>query len=253
MGRRISGGWAQKRHTGPIDVPLVAPIDPEHLHPTANIDVTVGDPMWVQSDTAPFLPMDYTGAGVGQVVGGGGPLDHTPDDPNFGVGGGHGLTIQQSQVVMGELHGLDLGAVAAHAWDPITDRDGAPHMAIIYDTPGEGDSPQTLQLQRTGVGQPNDPYARTGKRIKRWWDRHIDMHWYDVERRPIYGRNAYTAQVQPPAPDGTQYDSPFPTLGPFHVTPDSFVMPQERTAPTTWNEPSDMVGVGLYGLGQWGL
>lgn len=253
MARRYTGSWAQRAHTGPVMVPLVAAIDPEHLNPTANIDVVTGTPLWVDSSAAPTLPSGYTSETIAAPIGGGGPLNLTPNDPDYGPGPGHGLTDAQSRAIMGPYHELDQGAVAAHQWVSPIIHGGTPHVAIIPDTPGDGTSPQTLQYQRTGVGEPNDPFARTGRRIKRWVDQFIDWHRYEVERRPIYSRNAYTAQLQPPVPDGTQYDSPYSTPWPFAATPDSFVLPQDRQSPGTWNDPDPAGNHSEYALPSWGL
>lgn len=259
---RLTGAWARKATTPTPVVPLVAERDPQHLDPDPNIDVTVGMPLWVSTAPAPTLDPGLTGEGYATPIGGGGPIDHTPDDPQFGVGGGHGQTREQAQAVRTELMSVDLGSVAARHYQPAVDRDGAPHVAVIPDVPLDGDSPQTLQIrERTGVGQPNDPYARTGKRIKRWYDRYIDMHWFDVEMRPMPIRNAAVAQMQPPVAGGTQYDSPWPTPAPMRATPDAFVAQQVRRTPETWGEPIATDGTGMqilgdlsdFGLGAWGL
>lgn len=235
---RYTGAWAQRPARPASDVPLKPQPDPEHLTPTDNPGLAGTNPLWMESDAAPTLPAGYTGEPFGTPIGGGGPLDRTPDDPSFGVGVGHGQTTEEAQAVRGELMSVDLGAYAAHTWEPNTDRDGAPHVAIIYDTPGDGDSPQTLQLQRTGVGQPNDPFARTGKRFKRWWDRVIDRHFWDPSERPVHARYAYDQPILPPVAGGTQLDSPYATQS-WMGTPDRFVLPQTRRSPTLWLAPSD--------------
>jgi hypothetical protein len=258
---RLTGAWARRAAVPTPLVPLKPERDPQHLEPAPNIDVTVGMPLWAQVEAAPTLAEGLTTEGYGTPIGGGGPIDRTPHDPQFGVGGGHGQTIEQAQTVRTELQSVDLGAVAARHYQASVDRDGAPHLAIIHDTPGEGDSPQTLQIrERTGVGQPNDPYARTGKRQKRWYDRFIDMHWFDVEMRPMPIRNARVAQMQPPG-GRTQYDSPWPTPAPMRATPDAFVPAQIRRTPETWGQPLSDDGTGTqlagavnqFGLTSWGL
>lgn len=232
------GGWAQRKAATTPVVALTPGIDPEHSNPTANIDVAAGTPMWVQSTPMPALPAQMTQepfrtpthAGVG-------PVNHTPLDPEFGTGVGHGQTIEEAQEVRTEWMSLDYGAVAAHEWQPLTDRDGSPTAVLIEDTPGDGDSPQTLQLERTGVGQPNDPFARVGKRLQRAWQRVWDMHRWDVELRPTYARNAYEQPNQPPVATGGQYDSPYASLA-WMSTQDRFVHPQTRRSPTLWSPPS---------------
>jgi hypothetical protein len=258
---KYTGAWAQRAATPTPAVPLKPGPDPEHLTPTDNIDVAAGNPLWVASAPAPDLPTALTAEPFGTPIGGGGPIDMTPDDPNFGVGSGPGLTTLESQDIRGFLMSDDRGAVAARHYQASIDRDGAPHVAIIPDVPLDGDSPQTNELQRSGVGQPNDPFARTGRRIKRWYDRYIDMHRYPVEQRPMYVVNASGSREQPAVPGGTQYDSPWATPGPYRATPDSFVSPQVRRTPQPWDVPMTGDGTamqlagdpGAFGLGSWGL
>jgi len=249
-------GWS-KPAGDPLQVALKPHIDPEHLTPDP---VDLSPQLWQSNAIAPTMPeymMDGDGTGA-VIVGGGGPLDHTPADRSRGYGPNPALTTLEAQDLRGTLHSEDLGAYAAHVWQPTTDRDQTgPHVDIVYDTPGEGDSPQTLQLQRTGVGQPNDPYARTGRRIVRWWDRTIDMHWWAPEMRPMRTRNAYNAPAQPAVPDGGQLDSPFATaVTAFLGSPDSFVAPQERRTPGAWDTEMTVDGTSStspYGLSAWGL
>lgn len=233
------GGWAQRKAATTPAVALKPGPDPEHLNPTANIDVSVGTPLWAQSTPSPALPASMTQEPIRTVTHAGvGPLNHTPLDPEFGVGVGHGQTQLEAQEVRGAWMDLDYGAVAAHEWQPLTDRDGSPTVAFVPDAMLDGDSPATLELERTGVGRPNDPYARPQtRRLQRAWQRIWDMHWWQVELRPSYARNAYEQPNQPPVPTGTQYDSPYPSLA-WMSTPDRFVQPQERRSPTLWSPPS---------------
>lgn len=250
--------WGRKAATPTPLVPLKPPVDPEHLTPTEDDPDRYGNALWQESAPgAPYLPDDMVAVPVGSPVGGGGPVDHTPEDHSYGVGVSPGLTQAESRALMLPWHEDDQGAVAARQWQPTTDRQPGegPHAAVLYDTPGDGDSPETLQYERTGVGQSIDPFARVGKRIKRWWDRYIDMHRYGVEYRPMVIRNAYTGREQPPVPDGTQLDSPWPTPGPFRATADAFVNPQLRRTPSPWDEPLTTDGMGTSELGAtvWGL
>lgn len=257
MARGSRWDWS-KRVMAPVNVPLVAAIDPEHLDPTPNPGEGLGQPEWVQSVHAPGLPGEYLPDPL-EIVSpyGLGPIDHTPADPQHGVGVGHGLTIQQSQQLSGQLHGEDLGAVAAHSWDPMIVREGQRHLAPAVDNWGDGDSPQTLQLERTGLGEPNDPYARKGRpRLKRWAKFVWDWHWFDPEMRPLAARNARMVPDAPAVAGGTQQDGPFSTLD-YLSTRDQFVGPQTRRQPRPWDQPlevdgSEMVG-GTFGLGTWGL
>jgi|SRR5690242_8349106 len=256
---RYNGAWARKASTPTLDVPLKAQPDPEHLAPTDNIDVAVGNPLWVESQAAPMLPDGLMATPFGTPIqAGGGPVDMTPESHDYGPGVSPGLTTAESQALMMQWHEQDDGAVAARQWQPTTDREPGtgPRLAIITDTPLDGDSPQTLELERSGVGTPNDPYARSGKRIKRWWDRVIDMHRWEPQYRPMYARNARTAQHQPAVPNGTQLDSPFATPWPMRATSDAFVAPQIRRTPVPWDQPITGDGtapVGDFGLTVWGL
>ena len=256
---RFAGAWARKASTPMPDVPLKPDIDPEHLNPSAapDIDLFGQNALWQESGpSAPYLPDDMVSIPVGSPVGGGGPVDFTPQDPQYGLGVGPGLTQAQSRAETLSWHEDDRGAVASRRWQAMTDRQPGegPHVVIIPDVPLDGDSPETLQYERSGVGTANDPYARTGLRQKRWWDRFIDMHRWEVDYRPKYLRNASAIGDQPPVPNGTQLDSPFTTPGPYYGTQDSFVSPQLRRTPTAWDEPMYSDGE-TSGLGStvWGL
>ncbi len=260
---RFSGGWARKVAAPIPAVPLKAAIDPEHLDPTSNVDVVVGLPLWAEETAAPGLPTAYITDGYGTVVqAGGGPIDYTPGDPNDGPGAGHGQTVAEAQAVRTRWMSQDRGAVAARRWQTQQTRDGQPHLDVITDVHMDGESPATVGIrERSGIGVPeNDPYARTGKRQKRWWDRVIDMHWFDVSMRPARIRNARPVPEQ--AGGTTQYDSRWPTMEPARVSPDAYVTQQpRRTPPLPWAtaDQSDgtaesLVGnVSSYGLTSWGL
>lgn len=250
-----SGAWVLKSQTRP-SVALQAPTDPEHLNPTEGEDHPGQAALWQNQAPAPDLPGQMEGGQYLQPPVPGGPVDNTPDDPNFGVGVGPGLTTLEAQEVRGALMSTDLGAYAAHRYAAGVDRDGAPHVQVLDDVPGEGDSPQTLEHKRTGVGTAGDPYARVGRRIKRWYDRYIDMHRYDVELRPKYQRYATTVdQPQNAVAAGGQLVSPYPAFVGRVGTPDSFVTPQDRRTPSPWDQAmtTDGTGQAAYGLGSWGL
>jgi hypothetical protein len=253
------GSWA-KRSTPSLGVPLKPGLDPEHGTASPRLDVPVGNPLWHESTAAPMLPDHLVdGAPAAPEHTGTGPLDTSPDyGHELGVAPGHGQTQRQQLATGQEIHSMDFGAPAANTWVPMINRDGTNHVAIIPDGDNDGESPQTVALQRSGLGIPNDPYARRGKRIKRWYDRFIDMHDWSVERRPVYVRNAYQDSGQPAVAGGTQYDSPYGTLQQVS-TQDSFVAPQVRRTPGPWDEPlssdgSGQLGVSAgYGLTSWGL
>lgn len=252
-------GWGTKP-SRPTDVPpLQAAVDPQHLHPSDAEQIAAGNALWVASPTAvPTLPADMVGGSPAGTVAPGGPIDMGPYfGPSYGVGVGPGLTVLESQDVRGALMSQDDGAVAAHATDPMTQRyDGSgPHVAVIYDEPGLGNSPRTPDLKITGVGGTDDPYARTGKRIKRWWDRKIDMHRYGVEYRPMINRSAKQQPVSPVPAGSNQLVSPFPT-NTWLTTPNRFLAPQVRRTPPPWDEQMATDGVNSIndaGLTVWGL
>ncbi len=250
-----SGAWVRQSTTRP-NVPLQAPTDPEHLNPTEGEDHPGQLALWQNQAPAPVLPTVMEGGQYEQPSVPAGPLDMTPADPSFGAGVGPGLTTLEAQEVRGALMGLDLGAYAAHRYMAGVDRDGAPHVQVIDDVDYQGDSPQTLEYQRSGLGTPNDPFARRGRRIKRWYDRFIDMHRYDVELRPKYSRYAATVATQNPVQNGTQLTSPFPAFVDRAGTADSFVTPQDRRTPAPWDQAATTDGTGqgsMFGLGSWGL
>jgi hypothetical protein len=256
MTSRYSGAWA-KQSTSTLAVPLKPGIDPEHLDPSLHVEE--GREPWTDGGKgAPTLPDDLTPYGVDVTLPSGyGPIDGTPNDPSLGVGVGHGQTTEEAQQVRTALMEADYGAVAAHAWNTQVMRDGAPHAQFMPNDDDSQTSAMTGNLRVTGVSV--DPQARRGRgRIKRWYDRYIDRHMWDVQNRPMYGRQAYTAQVQPESPDAAPYSSPFPTV----VTAaglnakQTFVNPQLRRSPDPWDQPLTTDGItpaGSYGLGSWGL
>ena len=262
--RRYSGAWGRKAATATLAVPLKQAIDPDHLQASpSDPDLAVGQSqLWVQSDVAPGLPTDLMAEPFGTPVGGGGPVDHDVDDHDRGGAGDAPITQAQNREQLGPLHATDLGTVDARRWQPLTHRDGTPQATWVPDVPLDGDSPATLDLQRTGVGAPSDGgLSRLARRLQRTWERFIDMHRYPVEYRPMYAKHAYTAPEQPATPNGTQLDSPWSTPGPYYATPDSFVAPQVRRTPVPWDQPEtgdgtaeQLAGVtGGYGLRAWGL
>jgi hypothetical protein len=254
--------WS-KRSEAPTAAALQQPLDSQHLNPTADLRFPDGQlPEWAASVYAPILPADYTGEAFATPVAvGGGPIDYTPLDHADGGGGvGHAQSTLEAQDQRGFWHSEDDGAVAARAWESFSEYPldmNIGHAFLQPNAGGHGDSPSTLQLQRTGVDQPNDPYARSGERwLKRWVDFKIDMHRWAVELRPLISKNAFTARLVPPSPVGGQYTSPFEANGPFEATPDRFVVPQDRRVPVPWDQTMTIDGVAPvadFNLGTWGL
>lgn len=235
-----TGAWRRTATTQPR-VRLVPGPDPQHASPDANPNGVD----WIQSAIAPSLPDDMIGD---QYLIPPSPLLLVDADVDTHEGTGN--------------HAADLGSSDVRLYQPVASRDGGYHVAIIEDTPGMGDSPDTpRQRFEQGVGISQDPYARLGRRIARWRDRYVDMHRWGPEMRPALVKNAYAAVQSPPVSDGNQYTSPTPLVAQFGDygvgTPDQLIWPVERRSPRPWDESATTDGSELseaaYGLGVWGL
>jgi hypothetical protein len=211
---------------------------------------------------SPVLPSDLYPVDAAGLPTGDGPVDQTPQDHLYGAGAAPGLDPLAAIDDASPWRMADDGAVAATHWRPAKNMDGAPHLDVVTDMIGDGDSPASLQLLRTGVGQPNDPLARLAKRQKRWYERYINFHRFDVQPRPLVPHYAKPAQGVPVVPGRTQYESPFGNVVLEDVgVRDRFVAPLVRRQPGPWDEPistdgaaSTVAGVpGAYGLTRYGL
>jgi hypothetical protein len=246
-----SGAWKKRTQTV-RRVRLVAPIDPRHSTPEET-----QDPNYVDTTGAPALPEDVEGGQFTQQDVKSRYVDLTP--PGEGVGDLPGYDQASAREVSRIAHSRDYGAVSARLYAPAVDRDGTYNVSIVTNHDNAGDSPETLQFERTGVGSPNDPYARSNKRIVRWRDRTIDMHWWGVEQRPKPIRTAQGSRELPPVPNRTQWVSPFAAGRIEH--PDNWQPAQERRAPREWGERTTtdggeadaMSAASAYGLTMWGL
>lgn len=258
---RYAGAWARKASQPTLAVPLKQATDPEHSRPDPNPN---GAPEnWVATANAPSLPADLMQEPFYTPIGGGGPVDMEPLNPEYGPGAAPGITQRESQDEMLGWHETDLGSVAARQYQALTSRDDAqppgngPHVALITDPVLDGDSPQTLVYEQTGYGKAIDPGARLGRRIARWWNRTIDMHWYNPEYRPMVARYAEPPNVTPAVAQGGPLVSPFPSNNTTRSSPDAFVNPQLRRTPVPWDEPLTTDGTAAYlgdsGLPGWGL
>lgn len=268
-----SGAWARATRVN-VQAPLTAPVDPEHLNPQPTPEFVDTSAAWQNSAPAPDLPADVLEGDVrASLATGYGPVNNEPLDHSYGPGAGHGLTQLESQDVMLEWHEADQGAVAAHEWHPAFEYgigNPGPSSSFVPDEVGAGDSPQTLELQRTGYGQPNDPGARRAQRLQRWYQRYFNRgdgvdgyHRFGVEYRalvPQYARPTPTQFASGTA--ASQIDQPFPSApGYLPTPPDRFVTPQMRRTPEPWDVPLTSDGtagtitgaVNDYGLPSWGL
>jgi len=256
---RYGSRWGEKNTATrtPSGTPLKPGIDVQHSRPSPNPNMPARE-SWQGPPVAPGLPADVMGETPNlHVVPTGGPVEHIPRDPMQGLGGGHGLSIMAAQNLRGEVHSMDDGSVPARRWQPSTYRDGTPGIAYIPDMEPSGDSPQTVRLQATGVGVEHDPNARRAGRFKRWWDRTIDMHRYQVELRPRTGRYAVTAPSRPADPTGTHLSTPFGNVVENNMsTMDKWVVPQLRRAPQPYDNPVTVDGSEALmpqHLAKWGL
>lgn len=259
----FKGTWNRRTQVDTL-APLKPGVDPQHLEPTDQQYIDMS-PLWVNTAPAPDLPGELYPYAERPLPTGEGPVDHTPRSHADGMGGAYGLTQPEAVERRAEYMSSDDGAVAAHGWHQMVDRDGEPHFDFVDDENGPAaayDSVATHQYERTGVGQPNDPDARRAARQQRWYQRYIDFHRYPVELRPVVPKVAYSAPSQPATPGATQYDSPYTTSPGWDPgSPDRFVAPQTRRAPGRWDEAmtSDATTEALagelagYGLTTWGL
>jgi hypothetical protein len=248
-----TGAWKKQRNKE-VRVPLQAPIDPDHSNPENQAQV-----LWNDTTGAPSLPVDVEGGQFeqGNVVGG--PLDMTPQDHDFGYGVEPGFTTEQAQAVRGYAGELDYGSVAQRLYAAPEDRDGHYDVSVVSNHPLDGTSPETVDIRwNTGVGSPNDSLyggqSHPNKRIQRWRDRYIDMHWWGVDMNPSVARHSRGTAVLPEVANRNQYVSD--EEGHVILHPDNWEVPQERRTPRAWDESMTVDGSeqpDSFGLGNWGL
>lgn len=259
----FSGAWLDRSQVNPT-VQLVPPLDPQHLKPDPNPQYTGrAQPDWVQGNAAPDLPAAMVDA-VAQAPlhTGTGPVDHVNyDNPLAGIGYGHGLTDLEALDIARRANLTNDGSGAARAYEHARTPGGTYRAGFVWDNPEQQDSPDTVLLQRTGVGTPNDPYARQANRLERSFDGTIDMHRWDVHFRPLRPEYARPTPMQS-TPGGDQTVPSTPSVIGYRPSPqDRFVQPVVRRAPGDWSQPwsadgtpSNLVGsVNAYGLTVWGM
>lgn len=250
----LSGAWVSQNTTTP-QVPLVPFRDSQHSNPDANPDFANMRPTWANSAPAPDLPQAIMPTEHPPLVAPGGPVDMTPWDHALGPGAGAGLSELSAQDQAAPWHRLDQGDYAARKYIPPVMRVTNPHVAEITDMANQGDSPQTLAYDRTGYGLPNDPAARLAKRQKRWYDFRIDFHRFGVQYRPLRQLRAQ-GQADTFVPNANQTTPATKSIiGYDPRTPDRFVTPFARRAPSAWDETTvrDGTGQASQPLGAWGL
>lgn len=249
----IRGSWSKGTRTNLV-TPLHGPLDPAHADP----DVETPD---IDRDTtgpAPTLPFEIVEGQYLQPPVAGGPLDMTPMDHGVGVGVQPGVSLDLSREIGLIAHETDLGATDARLTTPqVGEYIGKYTVREVITDPGNGDSTgYPTERYDSGVGTPNDPFARRSFRLNRITEAEIDWHRWGVEYRPRFVRNARGSMQYAPVPNGAPWVSPFGAGGVEYS--DSYQPSQERRAPRGWDEQDTVDVVGLptaadFGLTTWGL
>lgn len=248
--------WKRRTQTQ-RDPDLHNPIDPAHEHPTDQEQI-----FWMDTSgqIAPGMPADVEGDeyNIGTPTTHG-YIDVTPQGGDFGMPAFPGFTIEEGQAVRGVAHSQDFGAFAARKYVSPPNRDGSLNVGLV-EAPDYQGNPQEQNTIRfvTGVNGPYDGGNSVhNKRMKRWRDRIVDFHWWNVEMNPSYARYATPAVSKPVVTDArNQYMSPY-SAGEIIYEGGSFTLPMERRTPEPWDtdliEPGTPAPGADFGLGQWGL
>lgn len=259
----FSGAWAA-RSQQPQNVALTPGIDSQHMKPDPDPNLPQGQrPDWQQATAVPDMPVALMGSIPSVDHIGIGPVDSVNYENTLGgMGSGHGLDPLQAMDASRDAHMTDDGSYAARMYRAAVDRDGTYHAAIVHATPGDGESPQTLAMQQTGVGAPTDQgNSRQSKRITRWAERRIDMHWWEVAFRPLRPNYARPVAVSQVTETNQRAPGTPSVVGWNPSTSDRFVEPMTRRSPGDWQEPFTADGTrtamataqGQFALGSWGL
>lgn len=250
----FSDGWkrAQQQTREPA---LHNPLDPSHERPQTQEQIWWAD----TSGAAPGMPSAVEGEQreIGTPPAHG-YIDMTPQGGDQGMPAFPGVTLAEGQEIRGIVHNQDFGAVAARKYVSPPNRDGDLNVGMVEAPDYEGNPAEQNSIRYvTGVGAQYDGgNSRHNVRQKRWRDRLIDFHWWQVEMNPSYVRQATPAVTKPMVTNGrTQAMSPF-SAGEIEYTGDSFLAPMQRRTPEPWD--NDLVQSGTpdgsdFGLGSWGL
>lgn len=248
---------AWKRRTQTQREPaLHNPIDPAHDHPVDQEQIFWAD---TSGQMAPGMPAAVEGdeANIGTPVTHG-YIDTTPQGGDFGMPAFPGFTIAEGQAVRGVAHSQDFGAVAARRYSTPPNRDGSLNIDDFTGPNNQGtESDQNTIRYETGVEASSDFGANHHRKIRRWRDRFIDFHWWNVEMNPSYAKYATPAVTKPAVTTlRNQAMSPY-SAGEILYEGGSFTPPMERRTPQPWDtnmiEPGTPVPGADFGLGQWGL
>jgi hypothetical protein len=248
----VSNGWKRKQQLG-REPALHNPIDPEHATPDDNEQI-----WWRDTSHSPGMPDDVEGVQPNIGTPHGGYEDMTPQGGDFGMPAFPGLTLAQGQEIRAIAHEQDFGAGTARRYISPRNRDGVYDVSETVTPDYEGNPAEQNNIRYvTGVGTSYDEGNSVhGRRITRWRERQLDYHWYDVEMRPSYVRQAQTVPQRAVVGDRTQAVSPY-SSGEIIYQGDSFVAPMERRTPGPWDQPLVEEGTSPpgadFGLGMWGL
>lgn len=251
----FSDGWKRKQQQQ-REPALHNPIDPAHLEPQNTDQIWWAD---TSGDVAPGMP----DAVIDEQKNIGTPTTHgyidvTPQGGDFGMPAFPGFTIEEGQAVRGVAHSQDFGSFAARKYVSPPNRDGHLNIDDFSGPNNQGtESEQNAIRYETGTEAPSDFGANRHRKIRRWRDRVIDMHWWQVEMNPSYVRTATPAVEKPMVlSERTQNMSPF-SAGEIYYNGDNFVAPMERRTPPPWDtamiEPAEQTVGADFGLGSWGL
>ena len=251
-----TGGW--KRATQTTKEPrLHNPTDPAHLNPQDEEQIFWAD---TSGEMAPGMPGEVEGDqyNVGTPATHG-YIDSTPMGGDFGMPAFPGFTILEGQAVRGVAHAQDFGSVAARKYQTPPNLDGERNVDDFLSPDNQGTNTEQQKIRwEYGYGTEYDNGNSVhGRKIRRWRDRVIPMHWYDVEMNPSLRRYA-TPAVEKPLVTGNRNQSMSPySAGHILYEGGSFTLPQERRTPEPWD--TAMIESGTpemgadFGLGSWGL
>lgn len=250
--------WAKPRAQN-VEVPIHPQLDPRHGVLTNDTRFVDRPPSWVQDTAVPSLPDEIVGGDPDPSFARGGPVFDPTQDPEHGAGTGPALTNEEAGLVREDWVLRDDGSVAAthfsHTPIDVQDyhpSDVSPPQMDLY-------SPETVDIQyHKGIGSPHSPHATPDRvrRIKRWIDQFIDMHWWGVEMQsralrfgqgtPVYPADDLGNNVTPYAPNG----------GYLLTTADRLLAPQQQIPPRPWDEGMTVGAEAVYApsaLESWGL
>lgn len=257
---RISGNWFVNAQPGKV-VPLHGQRDPQHAHPDdAPLEIGRSD-LDRDGPPAPDLPA-YLLSPPDAPLGNGYTLDYTPYDHGDGLGTNPAQPREVSQVQAESFRSEDTGTPDyiryTHAPNILSGdpRDQPYQLAMVTNTPLDGEPVGQVDMQRAGVGAPHDHgLSRLSRRQKRWRDRYIEYHRFEPVMQPNRTKTAKTGMVTRPVPGGSSNSAPAPSVNGVATTPHpGWAQPALRRSPEPWQSPTDpsLTG-GAYGLTGWGL